>query len=250
MFRMLKLNPPHGWRAVMWDLGIVTLGVLIALAAQQWVEERSWRAKVIQSKETIRDELAKHYSWSVEWRVVAPCLLAQIDALQQRVERSGNRLDPAPVFSDEAISKFVLRMPSKDYANGAWQAAIADGVAPRFDPKLRRELNDHYKQAATVQDESVKNTEEFTSLRTLGRAIPLDPMVRYTLLERLDAVRGRADFMDLQSGQLINHIQKAGMIPDTALARRDVERFGTYKFCKAHGLPLRSFADAMKAVPN
>lgn len=250
MFRMLKLNPPNGWRAVVWELGIVTLGVLVALGAQQWVEERSWRAKVIQSREAIRDELAKHYSWSVEWRVVAPCLLAQIDALQQRIERSGDRLDPAPVFSDGAISQFVLRMPSKDYAHGAWQAAISDGVAPRFDPKLRSELNDHYSQAATVQDESVRNTEEFTSLRTLGRAIPLDPMVRYTLLERLDALRGRADFMDLQSGQLINHIEKAVMVPDAISARRDVERFGTYKFCKTHGLPLRSFADAMKSVPN
>ena len=250
MFRMLKLNPPHGWRAVVWELAIVTLGVLIALGAQQWVEERSWRAKVIQSKEAIRDELAKHYSWSVEWRVVAPCLLAQIDTLQQRIERSGDRLDPAPVFTDEAISKFVLRMPSKDYADGAWQAAISDGVAPRFDPKLRSELNDHYRQAVTVQDDSVKNTEEFTSLQFLKRAIPLDPMVRYTLHARLDALRGRADFMDLQSGQLIDHIETVGMVPDAALARRDVERFGTYKFCKAQGLPMRSFTGAMRAVPN
>ena len=38
MFRMLKLNPPNGWRAVVWELAIVTLGVLIALAVQQWAE--------------------------------------------------------------------------------------------------------------------------------------------------------------------------------------------------------------------
>ncbi|MCY7271290.1 MAG: hypothetical protein LH485_04450 [Sphingomonas bacterium] len=250
MFRMLKLDPPNGWRAVVWELAIVTLGVLIALAAQQWVEERSWRAKVSQSKAAIREELAKHYSWSVEWRVVAPCILTQIDGLQQRIERSGDRLDPAPSYSDEVISKFVLRMPSKDYADGAWQGAISDGVASRFDPKLRSVLNDHYMQAATVQDESVRNTEEFTSLQSLKRAIPLDPMVRYTLLERLDALRGRADFMDLQSGQIIGHIQKVGMVPDVARAKRDVERFGTYKFCKAQGLPMRSFTDAMRAVPN
>ena len=250
MFRMLKLNPPHGWRAVVWELAIVTSGVLIALAAQQWVEERSWRAKVRQSQVAIRDELAKHYNWSVEWRVVAPCILAQIGSLQQRIESSGNRLAAAPLYSDQAISQFVLRMPSKDYADGAWRAAISDGVAPRLDPNLRSELNDHYMQIATVQDEAVKNTEEFTSLRSLNRAIPLDPMVRYTLLERLDALRGRADFMDLQSGQLIDHIEKVGMVPDAALARRDVERFGTYKFCKAQGLPMRSFTGAMRAVPN
>ena len=38
MFRLMKLRPPHGWPPVWWELGIVTLGVLIALAAQQMVE--------------------------------------------------------------------------------------------------------------------------------------------------------------------------------------------------------------------
>jgi hypothetical protein len=75
-------------------------------------------------------------------------------------------------------------------------------------------------------------------------------MVRADLLERLERLRGRADFMDLQSGQLINHIQKAGMVPNASDARRDVERFGTYRFCRQNALPMRSFADAMKAVPN
>lgn len=248
MFRMLRVKPPHGWTAVMWELGIVTLGVLIALGAQQWAEERSWRAKISQSTAAISEELATHYSWSVEWRVVVPCILAQIDSLEQRLERSGNRLDPAPVYSDDAISRFVLRMPSKDYADGAWRAAISDGVAPRFDPKLRSQLNDHYTQAAAVQAEAQKNTEDFTSLQTLQRAIPLDPMVRYTLLERLDALRGRADFMDLQSGQMIDSIQKVGMVPDVARTQRDVERFGSYKFCMAQGLPMRSLIDAKRAV--
>ncbi|MEO5612750.1 MAG: hypothetical protein ABIT68_08395 [Sphingomicrobium sp.] len=247
---MLKLGPPHGWLAMIWELGIVTLGVLIALAAQQWAEERSWRAKVDQSRAAIRDELAKHYSWSVEWRTVKPCVIAQIDQLRQRIERSGSRLEPAPVYSDDAIAHFVLRMPSKDYADGAWKAAISDGVAPRFDPALRGELNDHYMQAATVQDEAVKNTENFMSLQTLSRPVQLDPMVRYTLLERLDVLLGRAEFMDLQAGQLIDHIEKVRMVPDADNTAREVKRFGTYRFCKAHGLPMRPFAEAMKAIPN
>lgn len=250
MFRLLKLNPPTGWRAVAWELAIVTAGVLVALGVQQWADERSWRAKVTQSQSAIRDELAKHYSWSVEWRVVAPCVLRQIDVLQGRIEQSGERLEPSPVYSDDAIGLFVLRLPSKDYADGAWQAAISDGAAPRFDPDVRSELIDHYKQAESVQVGGIQITDAFTSLQSLKRAIPLDPMVRYTLLNQLDNLRGRVDFMDLQAGQLIDHIQEVGMMPEAAGARRDVERFGTFKFCKAQGLPMRSFAEAMKAVPN
>lgn len=60
------------------------LGVLIALAAQQWAEARSWDGKSCQVRVAISDEVAKHYSWSVEWRVVSPSLVAQLDQLRPR----------------------------------------------------------------------------------------------------------------------------------------------------------------------
>ena len=37
MFKSLKLKPPHGWNAVVWDLAIVTVGVLIALGLAKCV---------------------------------------------------------------------------------------------------------------------------------------------------------------------------------------------------------------------
>ncbi len=46
MFRLMRLKPPHGWNAVVWELAVVTVGVIVALAAQEWVEGLSWRGKV------------------------------------------------------------------------------------------------------------------------------------------------------------------------------------------------------------
>ena len=40
----------------------------------------------------------------------------------------------------------------------------------------------------------------------------------------------------------------ASLSPKDAI--KTTERWGTYQFCKAHGLPMRSFKDAMVAVPN
>ena len=250
MFRMLKLQPPHGWRAVLWELAIVTLGVLIALAAQQWAEARSWDAKLRQSRAAISDELVKHYNWSVEWRVILPCLIAQTDRLRDRVERSGAVLDPAPIFSEPAVPRYTIRLPSKEYSDAAWQAAITDGTAARLPPEIRRELADHYTQAANVRAQTQSNLEDQMTLQMLGRPLRLDPVVRFNLIERLERLRGRIEFMDLQAGQLIDHIQTVRMVPRSADSIREVERFGTYQFCKAQALPTRSFADAMKAVSN
>jgi hypothetical protein len=40
------------------------------------------------------------------------------------------------------------------------------------------------------------------------------------------------------------------MVPPAEDARKVTERFGTYKFCKAERLPMRSIKNAMQAVPN
>ncbi len=250
MFRMLRLKPPNGWGAFAWELGIVTAGVLIALGVQQWAEARNWKTKADHSTAAIRKELANHYYWSVEWRVVHPCLSAQIDRLKKRVLASGQQLDPAPIFSERDYSDYVLRLPSKDYVVSAWQSAIGDGVSSHLDPRLREELSAHYAQTQSLVPLTERNGEDYQALLSLSQPIPLDPMVRYTLLRTLDQMRGRLSFMDLQSGQLIDHIAKVEMIPPAATARAEVERFGTYKFCRAQGLPMRSFADAMKPVDN
>jgi hypothetical protein len=249
MFRMLKLKPPHGWNVVGWELVIVVVGVLLALLAQQWVSERDDRAKMKQSLDSIRSEIGNHYAWSVEWRVVEPCMLAQIDSLQDRVMKSGDRLDPAPVYT-ETNGHYVLRMPSKEYVNSAWQAAQADGVSADFDPAFRFELSSHYEQARLLAEHGERNGIDYRRLLVLSRPIPLDPSVRYSILQTLAELRGRVEFIDILSGQIIDHVQRLRMVPPEAFAQHEVERYGTYQFCKTRNLPLRSFKDAMQAVPN
>jgi hypothetical protein len=249
MFRMMKLRPPNGWPSVWWELAIVTLGVLIALGAQQWVEERNWSSRVQASQSAIRDELSEHYSWSVEWRRVAPCLLAQIERLQQRVLGSGPTLDPAPIYR-EALFTFVVRLPSKEYPRSVYDAALGDGVVQRFDSAFRLELNAHYAQSDLMELMTRQNDQDQHELFSLSRVLPLDPSVRADFTRRLDSLRGRVEFMDLVAGQLIDHVQRVRMVPSPAETRRQVERFGTDQFCRAQGLPLHSFARAMTAVPN
>lgn len=57
MFRLLKLKPPNGWHSVGWELLIVTLGVLIALGAQQAVEWARDRQLADQTRSAITEEI-------------------------------------------------------------------------------------------------------------------------------------------------------------------------------------------------
>jgi uncharacterized membrane-anchored protein YhcB (DUF1043 family) len=249
MFRLLKVKPPNGWNAVGWELAIVVIGVFVALVAQEWATNRAHQAKARHSLEAIKRELANHYAWSVEWRVVTPCLLSQIDQLQQRVMSSGANLEPAPV-TYEKDRHFVVRLPAKEYETSAWNAAQLDGVVARFEPAVRTELSSHYEQVRLIAEHSERNGIDYRRLLTLSRPIPLDPVVRYSLLQTLDELRGRVEFMDLLSGQLIDHVLRLDFVPPAAVARNQVQRLGTYPYCLHQRLRLRSFAQAMTPVPN
>jgi hypothetical protein len=240
------------WAAITIELVIVTLGVLIALAAQQWAEERSWSDKINADKAALRDELGEHYGYAVEYRVVYPCLQAQVDRLRERVQSSAMILDPAPIYHEADVIKddYVLRMPTKYYPTDAWQEAMNDGVVQRLDPATRRQFAGHYASLVNVAAMNELNGEAERQLMVLGQPLRLDPSVRYSLIGELTRLSGRLQWLDTQNGQVIDYIAHIGMVPSAAEAQAVTMRYGTYLFCKAHRLPMRPFKEAMEAVPN
>ena len=247
---MSALRPPHGWAVVAWDLAIVTVGVLIALVLQQWAEERGTDQRTAQAVNGIRAEIANHYRSSIEWRVVEPCIVAQIDSLTARVLKSGDRLDPAPIEGEGGAFHFVLRTPSKEYPRTSWDAATSEGLVARLEPSIRNELTAYYAQIDELNALGRMNDSDTLGMNQLGVSLPLDASTRYAIIHQLQDIRGRTEFRDTTSGQLIDHMEKLHMLPPIAAARALTERFGTYRFCNARRLPMRTFEQAMQSVPN
>jgi type II secretory pathway pseudopilin PulG len=248
VFRYRWLKPPHGWRTVSWELVVVVVGVLIALAAQQWAEDRSWQRKAGAATEALRAEVTDQFRYAAEWRVVEHCVLAQIDRLQQRLLASGARLDPAPVHSEPGFAFYVIRMPNRNYEESVWRASVTDGVNTHLAPNVRRGLNRAYTANGRLAALNDQNNTAYQRLLSLARPIPLDPTVRFSLLQDLEALRGRAELMSHLSGQSIANWSEAGMIPAPEVARQALDRSGTYRFCQAQRLPVRPLAEAVRPI--
>ena len=92
MFRLLRLKPPHGWNAVAWELGIVTLGVLIALGAQQAVESINERREAAATRAAVIQEIEESLALLEMRRIAQPCVdrrLAEIRAIVEQWARTG-----------------------------------------------------------------------------------------------------------------------------------------------------------------
>ena len=250
MFRMVRAKPPHGWNAVAWELGIVTAGVLIALAAQQWAENRAVEQRTRLAKDAIRQELQEHYGYAYEFRVVAPCILAQIDMLEERVMASGPRLMPSPRIRGYVNTNTVVMGPSKDYNSYAYDEAQGNGLVAGMGAETRHLLSQHYGQMRSMREVTRGNDIAYQQLLVMTQPIALDPSVRYSLLEKLSGLRGSVELMDLIAGQLLDYIGRLNMVPTPQYARQVVTSYSTYKYCSRQKLPMRSFKDALVPLPN
>lgn len=78
-FRLPK--PLHGWREFAGEVGIIVIGVLIALGAEQIVESIHWRGEVKQTRAALDAELA-HNLAAFEGRTsIEPCAQARLNEL-------------------------------------------------------------------------------------------------------------------------------------------------------------------------
>lgn len=247
MFRLLKLNPPNGWRAVMWELGIVTLGVLVALAAQQWAEARSWRQRADSARAAIKQELGEHYRHAIEWRVVQPCIGAQLDRLEARVLASSTKLARAPLYND-ATGGFTIRIPNRTYYDDVWRATLGEGVSSHLGADERQEISKHYRESQIADQFNRRAKSLADRLQVATHPVELDPGVKLSLLESIQELRGLNQSLGNLGGQLVGDITALKMVPVGNFVSDTYGRSGTLAFCRAQGLPMLSSTAAMVPV--
>ena len=127
MFRLMRLKPPHGWNAVGWELAIVTLGVVIALGAQQIVEAMSKRSTAAETRAEVTDELNSSLMSLALRRAAEPCIEGRLNELRAIVtqwEKTGSFATPKWVSQ---APMFLIELSRYDTAQSAGRLALLSG---------------------------------------------------------------------------------------------------------------------------
>ncbi len=140
-----KSHPIRGWREFLKEVGIIVVGVLIALAAEQGTEAVHWAHEVRDAHDGLRTEMDQANE-SFAFRVAAEsCINLRLDTLELITERAA---------SHQRVPHLGPVQPdiSNAFVDGDWQAYRASQVLTHFKHPELENYGAYYGQVEHVRD--------------------------------------------------------------------------------------------------
>ncbi|MES2325901.1 MAG: hypothetical protein V4499_01035 [Pseudomonadota bacterium] len=230
-------KPLHGWREFAGEVGIIVLGVLIALGAEALFQSWQWHRRADEGRERLRAEVGHAFVVAEERVATEQCIDEQLGKIEDAVLASGTSMRSLPLYreSGEANIAYVFRTPSRIWPDSAWQSVIAEGLLAHLKPDERKWLPVHYSEMTRLD---LLNTEENAAvgdLAALWKPLPLDAQTKSSFVRVIEQERHRNQAFASISRQMMKMIRDLGYTPSNADRRKWLEDSGTINFCRSHG---------------
>jgi hypothetical protein len=189
-------RPLHGWREFAGEVGIIVLGVLIALGFGQIVEAWQWRGEVGSTRQAIAGELGNAAIQAAERVAIKDCLRNRIDELATKLNAGNGRWagDPLQLGQkgrpeqpkrDNHLMKPVYSGPLRGWSQDVWDTAKSSGTLNHMSHDEVTAYSNVYGEIAAIRD---FQNQEFTlesSLSFLSTDQQIDNQSRVETLGKL-----------------------------------------------------------------
>lgn len=226
-------KPLHGWREFAGEVGVVLLGVLLALGAQQVVSDWQWRNDVRDADQRMKTEISFDVALAYERYAIDPCLRPRREELRDQLLKSdpfwpGSR---ASFANDLFKSGFpsVYRTPHRPWLQASWLTALNGGLIGHFHPDRAQQLAVLFDAVEILRQSQGEEDETAETLGDLAFAGPISPAERRAnlkVLARLDALDALIIF---DSKVLIDDARKADIGPDPQRLKELLDQQRSYR---------------------
>ena len=184
------LKPMNGWRVFIGEVGIIVVGVMLALAAQEIAQILHWRREVAEARASLNAQLSESMFSSEERIKDSACYMRQLDRLDELIE-----INRPPQIYDTKIG--ALRL----WSTSAWDAAVASGAIAQMKPDERDQYANLFAFTAAMRDLNIKEFETSTGLGTLMRHRKLTDVSRDRLAQEISRQKGLNSILALGARQ-------------------------------------------------
>ncbi len=199
-------KPLHGWRQLAGEIGIIVVGVLIALGAQQVVESWQWHQKAAQTQGILDAELHRDAVSAYDWLTVAPCVDQQLNSIDKALasaRQTGN-----------VQATRQLTPPLEVFTEDAWLDARAMQVADHMRPQMVALYSGLFFLSQDLAGAIPRLHEEAAELRSLSNGVsPITTAEIGAYQRQAGRVHELLDRVELGETLLLGQLKEHGIEP-------------------------------------
>jgi hypothetical protein len=224
----------HGWREFAKEVGIIVLGVLIALGFEQVVQAWRWHEDALTTRRALVGEIEYSVLWAHERLAVEPCLRDRIGELTAKLNGGATEWAGNPVALGEphnaigepirTVVPLVYRAPHRPWLSDEWETAKSNGVIDHMDRRDAHNLEFIYRninQLEALQEEENTLEPQVSFLAFDQTLQPQSRVSAFVTLARLDFLNG----MQAQSArQMLSTVHNAAIPLEPIVIGRETMR--------------------------
>lgn len=199
-------KPAHGWRMFLGEVGIIVLGVLIALVAEQAVRALEWRHKVHAAEAAMAAELRDDDGPQAYARAAMhDCLQQGLDAIRGAVEQGAPRAEVLRLVDGYKVSFWT-------WDSLAYTSAMNGELSTHIEGERLSDWTLAYATMPALDRANQKEFADTAELHAISRTGgPLSEAERQSMLRAVETLR--RDELTIMSGVrvMLPAIYKAGV---------------------------------------
>jgi hypothetical protein len=218
-------KPLHGWREFAGEVGIIVIGVLIALGFEQAVESLNWASKARAAKFELHQQMVLAWVFGEEREALHQCVDEYLSKLAQDVVSSPAQWHPVPAQYCGARLKRVYTPPSRPWPTEVWRSVETEGTVSHLGGSYPREASFLFDFVKTIGDENVEEGNEAAALNALAYPLMLTADSRTEFVKTIERLHYHNDMIALSSRQMQEQIRQLGEMPtpqELSIVRRSV----------------------------
>lgn len=200
-----KIKPPKNWREFLKEYGIIVLGVLTALGAEQAVEAIHHRSEIHEAREALNGEMGHNLTSLQQTLDQRPCALARL-AEVERWRTSMQQGRPLQLKAPISLPPVII------FSSAIWKVTTADAVS-----RMPLEERSTYAKLYTgVENNDRLRTilsDDWIDLGTYQRARKLSDDQLRQIDKDIDSIRGLYEVLEINQNFWLGEARKLGIAP-------------------------------------